>query len=584
MVLLGCMSLLSLIILSQPLYAQMTGVSCEEPNILLILDHSGSMNEETGGSSKWDQAIDAINQVTFGFDQILRFGLMYFPTRGDCDVDLNRGLLNDVAPANGGNIRNSLSNLRDPDGGTPLARSVQLGATYFDQLNDQGRENIIVAITDGEDTCNGNPVRQARLAYDGGSGYKVYVIGFGGGVDGGTLRRMAQEGGTNDYFQANNASELFEALRTIANQASAEECDGADNDCDGIIDEDIEPLVCETMCGLGERICIDGQLDSCRGGEIPVESCDGTDNDCDGIIDEGDPLTECLTPSDQPGTAECLEGGVVSEDCNPNVPENEEICDGIDNDSDGIVDENTSRDCQYECHYGRELCIEGQLRDCSAAPVVEERCNGFDDDCDGLIDEMVECVGQEICGEEGQCLLPCQNDECFPGFVCLDDGYCHPFPCDPECPEGRRCIDQECVTPCLANAQCTLPNEICDADAQRCIPDPNASSSGGMSMGGSQMGGSQMGGQQNGGMSMGGMNQTGGMNQMGGNQSNNMNPSGGNNSNLFPPVPPLPSPEGAEMEEVPTASCATPDDRSGLWTLLLSLLLWIHLLKRDHVS
>ena len=98
-----CLTLLAISFVSSSVHAQNAGIACEEPNILLILDHSGSMNENApGGSSRWNQAIEAINQVTFGFDQILRFGLMYFPTRGDCGMDLGRGLLSDVAPGNGG--------------------------------------------------------------------------------------------------------------------------------------------------------------------------------------------------------------------------------------------------------------------------------------------------------------------------------------------------------------------------------------------------------------------------------------------------------------------------------------------------
>jgi hypothetical protein len=529
------------------------------------------MNEDVqGGSSKWDQATDAINQVTFGFDQILRFGLMYFPTQGDCGMDLGRGLLSAVAPSNGGDIRNELDRLGRPDGGTPLGESIEKGVDYFNNLNDDIRENIIVVITDGDDTCRGNPVRKAENAFQ--AGYKVYVIGFGRGVDGNTLRRMAEGGGTNDYFQANNASELFEALRTIANQASVEECDGADNDCDGIIDEDIDTIQCETNCGLGERICIDGQLSNCAGGAIPVESCDGNDNDCDGIIDEVE-YVPCTTPSNQPGSAECLEGGEISEDCMPDDPNREEICDGRDNDVDGLIDENTSRDCQNECHFGREVCIEGQLRDCSAAPVVEEVCNGFDDDCDELIDEMSTCPGAEICGDEGQCLQPCDNDECFPGFVCQSDGFCHPFPCEPTCPEGQRCISQMCITYCLVDAQCAV-NEICDAEAQRCIPDPNSSSP--MPMGG--MMSMPMGGSMN---TMGGsMNNPNDPNNPNANPNDpNANPNDPNVNPNNPYIPPNPMLEEMESQ---TASCSTPTKPYALWGFLFSLFALIQLLKRDH--
>ena len=438
--------------------------ACAEPNVLLILDHSGSMND----NNKWNQAVEAINQVTFGFDTFLRFGLIYFPSRSNCGVDLGSGLLNDVLPANGGNIRNSLMNLRRPDGGTPLADSIRTGAQYYNQFNDQTRKNVIVVITDGMESCENQnrPVQRASEAQQ--QGYLVYVIGFGNGVDPNALSQIAQAGGTGNYFQANNTDQLFDALRTIADQARAEECDGADNDCDGLIDEEIPPQPCDIGCGLGEIICLDGIFSTCMGGEIPSEECDGMDNDCDGVVDEVEAVP-CETESQQPGTAECLGNGMVSEDCIPNDPNREEICDGVDNDLDGEIDENTTQLCNYECHEGRILCIEGELRGCSAAPVSEERCNGEDDDCDELIDEMVSCPGQDICGEEGQCLALCQSGECQANFICGEDGYCHPLPCEPACGERERCLNRECIIPCLADEQCDYPREICNDDEKRCI-------------------------------------------------------------------------------------------------------------------
>ena len=71
----------------------------------------------------------------------------------------------------------------------PLARSIQLATAYLNQIGDRTRDNVLVVITDGNDTCGNRPIRQTRFAFQ--AGYKVYVIGFGGAVDGQTLQRMA---------------------------------------------------------------------------------------------------------------------------------------------------------------------------------------------------------------------------------------------------------------------------------------------------------------------------------------------------------------------------------------------------------
>tara|TARA_B100001093_G_scaffold510318_2_gene575957 strand:+ start:40 stop:693 length:654 start_codon:yes stop_codon:yes gene_type:complete len=76
--------------------------------------------------------------------------------------------------------------------------------------------------------------------------------------------------------------------------------------------------------------------------------------------------------------------------------EMDEICNEIDDDCDGVVDEGFADGCA-ECVPVQEIC-NGQDDDCDgmvdeAAPAgqIEERCNGQDDDCDGMVDESNAC-------------------------------------------------------------------------------------------------------------------------------------------------------------------------------------------------
>jgi hypothetical protein len=249
-------------------------------------------------------------------------------------------------------------------------------------------------------------------------------------------------------------------------QPQNEQCDGADNDCDGVIDGlsqscfspgdgngcdwdgGTQTWACTGQCAAGISICPalsspsgSNSWGPCMGEVIPeAEQCDDVDNDCDGDTDE-DLTGVCYPPGSgaatgctydsgsdtwtclgecSPGQRDCTNGAWGS--CVGYTSPALEQCDALDNDCDGDTDEpedipGLGQPCGLalgRCTPGTLACINGaEVCEGGTGP-FEGVCNGQDDDCDGQIDEL-----DEIEDEVGQ---PCGNSEgvCEPGTTeCL---------------------------------------------------------------------------------------------------------------------------------------------------------------------
>jgi hypothetical protein len=148
-----------------------------------------------------------------------------------------------------------------------------------------------------------------------------------------------------------------------------EGCDGADNDCDGQVDENLwQP--CSTECGVGIEECDEGQWINCTAQQPSLEICDGADNDCDTEIDEGCPCIHNETQS-----------------CSSNIV-----------DANGIL-------LDPQCGIGVQLCEWGEWSECEFWGTFPETCNNWDDDCENGIDNFSVVCGDSETAGVGLCKL-----------------------------------------------------------------------------------------------------------------------------------------------------------------------------------
>ncbi|MFH1073229.1 MAG: DUF4215 domain-containing protein, partial [Nanoarchaeota archaeon] len=128
-------------------------------------------------------------------------------------------------------------------------------------------------------------------------------------------------------------------------------CNGVDDDCDRIVDEDFTVVNTSAVCGIGacqaigRMECINGiEMATCQPG-IPAlndSGCDGIDDNCNGQVDEEYLITNstCGTGAcTSLGQLQCTQGN-INDTCRPGIPAlNDSGCDGIDDNCNGQVDE-----------------------------------------------------------------------------------------------------------------------------------------------------------------------------------------------------------------------------------------------------
>lgn len=208
--------LLCFVIFSTFVYPLLLHAEQPGKNILFIFDSSESMNQESGGKSKRDSAKEVLSSLVEELPAELGVGLMVYGHKGNRDCSAIEVL---VPPENSDKdlVKTKVSELGPSRGATPIADSL---ATAGEALKPLKGEKAIVLISNGEETCGGNPVETASRLKKDIAGLTIYVVGFGvGEKERKQLEGIASSGGSV-YYQAQDATALAESLKKIKAQVA----------------------------------------------------------------------------------------------------------------------------------------------------------------------------------------------------------------------------------------------------------------------------------------------------------------------------------------------------------------------------
>ncbi len=283
----------------------------------------------------------------------------------------------------------------------------------------------------------------------------------------------------------------------VINPDAEELCNQLDDDCDGDVDEGSpnastwyldadgdgrgDDATATEVCTppSPDHVLDGGDCDDANSAVAPglLEVCDGVDNDCDGLADDDDPAVTMLLSwyedgdgdgvGDGPATMACIgpSGSVdTTGDCDDDdpaiVPGADEVCDSIDNDCDGLVDDADTVDegtVWYEdldgdgvggttqdtstCNGGPGLSLfssDCDDTDPDVFPGAPEPCEGVDTNCDGTVE------GQEVFADVDEDGF---GDPASPDWTCNPPGTGSGVVDDTDCDDTDASVNPDAVDP-----------------------------------------------------------------------------------------------------------------------------------------
>ncbi len=195
-------------------------------NIELVLDASGSMAKEIDGKTMMDIAKESIVQILDSLPENANVGLRVYGHKGNntkagkAESCNSSELIHPIEKLNVAAIKEKLAPITST-GWTPIAKSIELGAKDFEQFQDKKDLNILYIISDGIESCDGDPIQAAKNVQNLGVKPIMGIVGFNvNPAQELQLRQIADAAG-GYYATTNTAQSLVTELQRIHELANS---------------------------------------------------------------------------------------------------------------------------------------------------------------------------------------------------------------------------------------------------------------------------------------------------------------------------------------------------------------------------
>ncbi|WP_051428254.1 vWA domain-containing protein [Bacillus sp. J33] len=185
----------------------------QKTNVVILIDASGSMNAEVSGGVKMELAKETIKQFTDELPEDVNVSLLAYGHVGsgsDADKAKSCKAIDVVYPLNSYNSDafNKAIDSFQANGWTPLAGAMEKANELLSSYNKEEYKNIVYIVSDGIETCDGDPIEAAKKLNDSNIEAKVNIIGFDVDDEGQKHLKQVAEASDGKYATVRDKSEL----------------------------------------------------------------------------------------------------------------------------------------------------------------------------------------------------------------------------------------------------------------------------------------------------------------------------------------------------------------------------------------